>query len=215
MGLDPSINSTGIVILNYDTEKIMNYILLNRKPTKFKDNIHVRFNGKFKNTEQGRIDRLDRFKMEFNNILLQYKPELVFMEDYSFGSKGRSIIHNAEIIGALKLSMYNLLIPYIPIDPSTVKMFVSKGNSSKEEVMIGVNNIYDVNFDDFDLEDGGNDLYDAFTLSMMALKYEKIKENSHYDNLTNKEIKVLNKPRKMFKNTSLLQEIPVIKGAVS
>jgi hypothetical protein len=59
--------------------------------------------------------------------------ERVFIEDYSFGSKGK-VFHIAENAGLLKYQMYKLGIKFETIPPTRIKKFVGKGNYSKDQM---------------------------------------------------------------------------------
>lgn len=65
------------------------------------------------------------------NILEKCKPDVVVMESYSMGSKGR-IFEIAEATGYMKLGIYIHNIPLILFAPSSIKKeFSGKGNADK------------------------------------------------------------------------------------
>lgn len=58
----------------------------------------------------------------------------VYMEDYSFGSKGR-VFHIAENAGLLKHQMWKVGIKFVTIPPTVIKKyFTGKGNSDKNKM---------------------------------------------------------------------------------
>lgn len=60
--------------------------------------------------------------------------EKVFIEDYSFGSKGRTF-HIAENAGLLKYQLYKLGISFATIPPTTIKKYYTgKGNADKNKM---------------------------------------------------------------------------------
>ena len=59
----------------------------------------------------------------------------VFIEGYSFGSKGRGVFQIAENCGILKYRLEELNIPYKTVVPSVVKKFATgKGNADKDKM---------------------------------------------------------------------------------
>lgn len=62
---------------------------------------------------------------------MTYKASRVFMEGYSFASKGL-VFNIAENAGVLKHKLHKLEIPLTIVPPTTIKKFAIKGNASKE-----------------------------------------------------------------------------------
>jgi len=89
---------------------------------------------------------------KFNTLEYNLKDIKVFIEGYSFGSKGRAVFQIAENCGILKYRLEYLNIPYETVVPSVVKKFATgKGNADKdtmyesflEETKIDLKKIFD------------------------------------------------------------------------
>ena len=80
-------------------------------------------------TQQERFDFISSWAM---NIINKYKPDVVYMEDYSFGSTGR-VFNIAENAGLLKYKMWISKQKFYTIPPTVIKKFATgKGNANKE-----------------------------------------------------------------------------------
>ena len=79
------------------------------------------------------------------NVIEKAKPDVVAMEAYSMGSKGR-VFEIAEATGYMKLGIYINKIPLILFSPSSIKKeFTGKGNADKalmSEAFIGREGFY-------------------------------------------------------------------------
>lgn len=63
--------------------------------------------------------------------------DLVVLEGYSFGSKGRAVFDIAELGGVIRMTLHDLGFEWVEIAPSTVKKFATgRGNAPKEEVLV-------------------------------------------------------------------------------
>lgn len=61
--------------------------------------------------------------------------DLVVIEGYSFGSKGRAVFDIAEMGGVVRFNLYEWKRAYVEVPPSSLKMFATgKGNAKKIEV---------------------------------------------------------------------------------
>jgi Holliday junction resolvasome RuvABC endonuclease subunit len=80
-------------------------------------------------TEQERHDNLSNTIIQF---IQNYMAPVVYIEDYSFGSKGR-IFNIAEATGLFKHKLHRLGIELHTVAPTVVKKFATgKGNSDKQ-----------------------------------------------------------------------------------
>jgi Holliday junction resolvasome RuvABC endonuclease subunit len=80
-------------------------------------------------SEQERYDQIAEFFL--NRIPMKPLPN-IFMEDYSFGSKGK-VFHIAENTGILKHKMWEVGYKFQTVAPTVIKKFATgKGNADKE-----------------------------------------------------------------------------------
>ena len=62
--------------------------------------------------------------------------DLVVIEGYSYGSKGRAVVNIGELGGVLRLWLYEYGPPYVEIPPSCLKRYATgKGNASKDDML--------------------------------------------------------------------------------
>ena len=82
-------------------------------------------------TPEERYDFISDWALD---ILISNGIELVAIEDYSYGSKGK-VFHIAENTGLLKWKIWNADIEYKLIAPTEIKKFATgKGNANKEKM---------------------------------------------------------------------------------
>lgn len=63
--------------------------------------------------------------------------DLVVIEGYSYGSKGRAVINIGELGGVVRLALYEQQVPFVVVPPSSLKKLATgKGNSGKELVLV-------------------------------------------------------------------------------
>lgn len=63
--------------------------------------------------------------------------DIVVLEGYSYGSKGRSIFQIGEMGGIVRWKLWKMGIPFVEIAPSTLKKYATgKGNSGKDLVIV-------------------------------------------------------------------------------
>lgn len=145
MAIDPSLNETGICIFNSQNELIYKGIISNTD--KLKD-----------------MQRLFYIKNELKKLIKKYKINLVGIEDYSYGSKGRAIINLGELGGVIRLYLFEQKIPYILIQPTKIKKFITgKGNAKKELMLLKV-------YKKFNMEFENNNICDAYALGRYIIK---------------------------------------------
>jgi crossover junction endodeoxyribonuclease RuvC len=154
VGIDPSLTSTAIVILDQDS-KIYNQKLIKTAA------------GDFETTEE----RLLHIVREVNYVANLPRLEKVYIEGLSFGSKGQSMMQLAALHFLIRCFMFKRGMNYAVVPPTTVKKFVTgKGNSKKELMLLKTFKRWGVEFED-------NNLCDAYCIAQYALDEhnEKIK----------------------------------------
>ena len=120
------------------------------------------------------VPRLLYVRAQLENIMAQFSSrlDLITLEDYSYNSKGNSVIDNAELGGLIRIMLHyyqeQRRIPYLKIAPSQVKKFIlGKGNGTgtkKEDMKLGV-------YKKFGIEYPDNNRVDAYALAKIGEGY--------------------------------------------
>ena len=146
VGLDPSINATGVVILD-DCGNII---------------------------EQKTFSVKDPDKM-FEKSLIKYEEEIsfitkiinlgsIYIEGPSYQSAGQAILQMGALHFITRVYLYKANVYYKVIAPGTLKKFVTgKGNSKKDLMLLKTYKKWGVEFDD-------HNICDAYGLARMALE---------------------------------------------
>ena len=130
IGIDYSLTSPAICINN---GSLMFYYLTNKKKWQCEMNESI-----VGYAHKEWADPIQRFKQisdfALNIIKSTYEPK-VYIENYSYGSKGRALFQIAENTGLLKYRLMEEKIPYEVVVPSVVKKGATgKGNADKEKM---------------------------------------------------------------------------------
>lgn len=154
------------MILAFDLSLISTgyYILSENKPIK----------GGFLTSKGGVIKsslkedaRLYFIEQRIDLLLKTHKPDLVVIEGYSFGSRGRATFSSGELGGVIRLLLFRKKIPYLVVAPTSLKKFISgKGNSSKDMMLLKTYKKYGIEFDN-------NNICDAFGLAMIGKAWQQ------------------------------------------
>lgn len=76
--------------------------------------------------------RLWRLRQDLRDTLDSARPDLVVLEDYSYGSKGSSVFQIAEWGGVLRLTLHEMGFPVAFVPPTSLKAWATgKGNANK------------------------------------------------------------------------------------
>lgn len=146
VGLDPSINATGVVILD-DCANIV-------EQRTFSINNSDRF------FEQSLID----YEKEISFIHKILNLGSVYIEGPAYQSAGQVILQMGAIHFCTRVYLYKHNIKYKVIAPGTLKKFVTgKGNSKKDIMLLKTYKKWGVEFSD-------NNICDAYGLARMALE---------------------------------------------
>ncbi len=131
IGIDYSLTSPAVCIL-FDQTPCFYYLTGKKKYEGVMSANIVGDMHKEYNTPIQRFTQISDWAMDIINE--QINP-YVFIEGYSFGSKGQAIFQIAENCGILKYRLEQNNIPYETIVPSVVKKFATgKGNADKEKM---------------------------------------------------------------------------------
>lgn len=140
LGIDPSLTSTGVCRLNRDQYEVSCI--------------------KIKGSDG--VARLWALKQRVLQQLQDFRPDLVVIEGYSFGSKGRGVFQLAEWGGVLRLALYESGFRTLEVPPTSLKKYVTgKGNSPKEQMILGA-------YKKFGVEFASNDECDAYCLARLG-----------------------------------------------
>jgi Holliday junction resolvasome RuvABC endonuclease subunit len=166
IGIDPSINSTGICV---KSDKGIKYYLITSKSTKkmkeFKNPHIVLFNYEKISTKD--MDYAEKEYYKSNNIykicdlvdkiISINRPEKIYMEGISYGSvSGASLADLSGLNFALRNIFIANKIPFEIISPTSVKKFATANGNAEKELMIdawrrldnNIRNITEIKIDD-------------------------------------------------------------------
>jgi len=139
-----------------------------------------------------KILRLLNIRESIRRLLKKHIPEIVVMEDYSYGSKGRATFSMGELGGLLKLDLIlgDRKLYIVPI--GTWKKYVAgKGNLKKEQILLQVYKKYGIEFKN-------NNICDAFCLGKFIQGYLQW-QNIGPDNFLKYELEVFKNYEKFIK----------------
>jgi crossover junction endodeoxyribonuclease RuvC len=178
IGIDPSLTSTGIVVLRDGNLELA-------ETTKNRP-------------ELGIIERVRLIRERINDIILNLKtrqkskegfpywqaPDLIVIEGFSYGSKGRSVFDIAYLGWRIREELERFKtdedILWIEVPPSQLKQFATgKGNANKEIILQQTYKHWGVEFSD-------NNQADAYVLAQIGKAYL-----GEVDDLTDFQMKVI------------------------
>ncbi len=140
MGIDPSLTSTGMVVL-WGTGEQWRALTSKRRG----------------------VERIRDLADPLIETAEKTRPDLIAIEGYAFGAKGRALFDLAEFGGVLRYNLWLGGHNYIDVPPSTVKKFATgRGNAKKDEIMLAVYKRWGVEFHT-------SDEADAYVLARIAL----------------------------------------------
>ncbi len=164
IGIDPSLTATGIVVLRDGEVELAE---------KTKDR-----------PELGTIKRVTDIRFHIGSIIdnLETKeewdnkwqaPDLIVIEGFSYGSKGRGIFDIAYLGWRIREQLEQLKeqdnVPWIEVPPTQLKKFATgKGNANKEIILQQVYKRWGYETDD-------NNIADAYVLAQIGEAYFKAK----------------------------------------
>ena len=166
MALDLSLRSTGMVVLSDDGRTLAS--------TNIKPPVRLR-----------NAPRLAYILSQIKLCYRQREPWLVVIEEYAFAAKGM-VFSIGELGGVVRLWLWENDIPFLLINPSHLKKFVSgKGNCPKERILLAA-------YKKWNIEIPQTDIVEAFCLAKMgfavidALTSNKSDLKSYEEDVLNK-----------------------------
>ncbi len=145
VGIDPSFNSTGIIILDQNAAlvKEINFSLK-----------------KYEDIEE----KLIKFEETISFIPTMIRLQRVYIEGPAYMASGQYVLQMGALHYLLRLFLYKNKVDYKVIAPGTLKKFVTgKGNAKKDLMLLKVYKKWGVEFEI-------DDLADAYGLARMALE---------------------------------------------
>ena len=122
--------------------------------------------------EENQLLRFDRISNFFISIIEKETPDAVYLEAYSFGSRGKIdvIVENTAI---LKYKLYKLGIPIFSIAPTSVKKFAT-GSGKADKIEMAKSFLERTKIDlGFDFQKGiknpQSDIVDSYFLALYGL----------------------------------------------
>ena len=147
VGLDPSINATGLVIID-ENANIIKEKLFSIKSETFEES-------------------LVKYEKEIEFIANMIALHAVYLEGPAYQATGQVILQMGALHFITRLFLFKKQKNYKIIAPGTLKKFVTgKGNSKKELMLMKTFKRWGVEFED-------NNLCDAYGLARMALEEYK------------------------------------------
>jgi crossover junction endodeoxyribonuclease RuvC len=146
LGLDPSLSSTGLIVLNSVGEKLYEISLKTKK-----------LRG---------MERLKFIKDHLLMVIKKYEIEDVCIESYAFGVRqSRSKFNLGELGGIIRLTLHEQGVQYIDVAPPTLKKYVTGyGNADKIMMVEAVSKRWNIDFG----KDA--DKADAYGLAKLAVE---------------------------------------------
>ena len=138
LGIDPSLNSTGLALLTDECLTTWTW-----------------------QTKLMGIERLYELDQLINELLVDARPKIVFLEDYAF-SKGNQAHQAGEWGGCIRLALHRHNVQRRLPAPTQVKKFACSGAAQKSEIMLNL-------FKRWGLDVPQEDEADATVMALMAL----------------------------------------------
>lgn len=183
MGIDLSLTGAGISIIETKTKNVVHQELIStKKKTTKKHDDQTRlaiFNSKMELQSEEYIPssvlvdmpRLVFIRNRVRNLILEHKPDFVVIEGYAMSGFGRGVSGLLEIGGIIRMTIFDLNVPYIQVPPLNAKAFISGFSTASKEMIIS--SIYER----YDLLIENDNIADSFALAMMYVEFgEKIHE---------------------------------------
>lgn len=172
IGIDPSINSTGVCIRNEDTGSTFYYIIASKMTKKMKEFKHnyVKFcpyekidakEGDYSLKENKKFSNIIQICSKISDIIGLLKDPnnniKVYMEGVSYGSVGSAALVDLSFLNAsIRMTLRYLDIPFTIVSPTSLKKFACANGQADKIIMIdawkrldkNISNINDIKIDD-------------------------------------------------------------------
>ena len=148
MGIDPSINCTGVCIYDTSTGNNMYYMIVSKATQKMLEFTHknvliVPYNKEiytddiYTVKEKKKTNNINSICNIIKDIILWHKPELAYMEGVSYGSTGSAALVDLSGLNyCIRQTMLQQSLDYQILSPTSVKKFAVGNGSAEKDVII-------------------------------------------------------------------------------
>ena len=168
IGIDPSINCTGVCVYDTITGNNMYYMIVGKTTKKMQkfENERVKIKDYCKQTstndeysikENKKTANINNICDIIKDIIQWHEPEYVYMEGISYGSvSGSSLADLAGLNHCIRMTLIECNVDYTILAPTAVKKFAVGNGSAEKDVMIAswkkldknISNITEIKLDD-------------------------------------------------------------------
>lgn len=148
IGIDPSINSTGVCIWDYKNNKHIYYLIpskMTKKMEKFDSDYiillpyekDVTKYDEYSKKEAAKFDNIYKVCSLIKYIISHFEVEEVVMEGVSYGSVGSAALVDLSFLNAsIRMVLREMNIPFKIVSPTQVKKFACANGQAEKDVMI-------------------------------------------------------------------------------
>lgn len=168
MGIDPSINCTGVCVYNSLTQKHTYFMIVSKCTKKMKnftnDNINIieygkkdPNNGEYHIKEYNKTQNIYNICIILRDIIQLFKPDIIQMEGVSYGSRGSAALVDLSGLNfAIRYLIIQENIPFNILAPTAIKKFAVGDGGAEKDVIIAswkkldnnIKNIKEIKLDD-------------------------------------------------------------------
>ena len=176
MGIDPSINCTGICIYDTITNNHIYYMIVSKCTKKMKDFKHdtvtiKEYNkldsnkGEYHIKEYNKAQNILDIVYYIKDIMNWHEPDLVQMEGVSYGSTGSAaLVDLAGLNFSIRMMLIDEDVNFNILAPTTVKKFAVGNGAADKNVMVASWKMLDKNISDIN-DIKVDDLADSFFIA--------------------------------------------------
>ena len=174
IGIDPSLNSTGICINN--SKNNIYYIIPSKMTKKMSNFKHKRVHFlpyekqdikglEYKDKEYAKTNNVYNICQNIKTVIKKHKPSMVIMEGVSYGSTGSAaLVDLSGLQFAIRMILIDMKVPFVIASPTSVKKFAVANGQAEKDIMIDAWKRLDKEMNDI-TEIKIDDLADAYFLA--------------------------------------------------
>lgn len=160
IGIDPSINSTGVCVWDGVTNKYYNIVSKMTKKLQAFESNHIRIlsynkseikDKEYSDKEMAKTTNIYYICRHIQNLLTIHRPDMVIMEGVSYGSVGSAALVDLSGLNfAIRMILAEMNIPFQIVPPTAVKKFATGNGQAEKDIIINAwkrldNNILNIN----------------------------------------------------------------------